>query len=47
MADNSHDSRYWGLAPEEYISGKAAFIWASFDPNTGDFRWDRFLKKIK
>ena len=23
---NSQDSRYWGLLPEEYIVGKAAFV---------------------
>ena len=44
---NSQDSRYWGLLPEEYIVGKAAFIWKSADPYTGRFRWDRFMKKIE
>ena len=44
---NSQDSRYWGLLPEEYIVGKAAFIWKSADPYTGRFRWERFMKKIE
>ncbi len=44
---NSQDSRYWGLLPEEYIVGKAAFIWKSVDPYTGRFRRDRFMKKIE
>lgn len=44
---NSQDSRYWGMLPEEYIVGKAALIWKSIDPNTGKFRWDRFLKRIR
>jgi signal peptidase I len=44
--EDSQDSRYWGLLPEEYIVGKAAFIWKSIDPNTQKFRWDRFMKKI-
>ena len=39
--------RYWGLLPEEYIVGKAAFVWKSVDPYTGQFRWDRFMKKIE
>lgn len=43
---DSHDSRYWGLVPEEYIVGKAWIIWKSYDPFTGKFRWKRFLKKI-
>ena len=44
--ENSQDSRYWGLLPEEYIVGKAAFIWKSVDPYTGEFRWERFFKAI-
>lgn len=45
--EDSQDSRYWGLLPEEYIVGKAWIIWKSVNPYTGKFRWDRFLKKIK
>jgi signal peptidase I len=30
--DNSHDSRYWGFVPDEFIKGKALFIWYSGDP---------------
>lgn len=26
---NSQDSRYWGLLPEEFIVGKASFVWKS------------------
>ena len=44
---NSQDSRYWGLLPEEYIVGKATFVWKSVDPYTGRFRWERFMKKIE
>lgn len=44
--ENSRDSRYWGLLPEEYIVGKAWVIWKSTDPLTGKFRRDRFLKRI-
>ena len=43
---NSQDSRYWGLLPEEYIVGKATFVWKSVDPYTGRFRWERFMKRI-
>lgn len=45
--ENSQDSRYWGLLPEEYIVGKAWKIWKSVDPYTEEFRWERFLKSIK
>ena len=43
---NSKDSRYWGMFPEDYIVGKATFIWKSTDPHSGKFRWDRFFKII-
>jgi len=44
--ENSQDSRYWGLLPESFIVGKAWLIWRSVDRSTGEFRWNRFLKKI-
>jgi signal peptidase I len=44
--EDSQDSRYWGLLPEEYIVGKAWIIWKSVDPYTDKFKWGRFLKKI-
>jgi signal peptidase I len=44
--ENSQDSRYWGLLPEEYIVGKAWIIWKSKDLNTGKIRWNRLFKKI-
>jgi len=28
--DNSADSRYWGFVPDEYVVGKAFFIWMNF-----------------
>ena len=30
--DNSLDSRYWGFVPDDYIVGKAFFVWM----NIGD-----------
>ena len=44
--ENSQDSRYWGLLPEEYIVGKAWIVLKSTDPYTDTFRWERFLKVI-
>jgi len=52
LGDNRHDSedsRYWGFVPEDHISGKALFIWMSWDSDAPLFekiRWDRFLKGI-
>lgn len=44
--ENSGDSRYWGLVPEEYIAAKAWFIWKSNDPYTGRLRTERIFKKL-
>lgn len=44
--EDSQDSRYWGLLPEEYIVGKAWIIWKSINPATDSFDWNRFLKLI-
>lgn len=46
-AENSKDSRYWGLLPEEYIVGKAVRIWKSVDKRTDKVRWNRIFKKIE
>ncbi len=45
--EDSQDSRYWGLLPEEYIVGKTGIVWKSVDPYTGKFRWDRLMKRIE
>ncbi len=48
--DNSADSRCWGQVPEEYIKGRAMFLWLSIeDGRTGDpgLRWDRFGQRVK
>ena len=31
--DNSHDSRFWGFVPLNFIKGKALFVWYSGDPD--------------
>lgn len=45
--NDSQDSRYWGLLPEEFIVGRADLIWMSEDRKSGKTRWDRFMKKIR
>ncbi len=45
-AEDSQDSRYWGLLPEEYIVGKAWLIWKSSDLYTGQYHWERFFRTI-
>lgn len=45
--ENSQDSRYWGLLPDDLIVGKASFVWKSIDPYTDKLRYKRLLKKIE
>jgi signal peptidase I len=50
--DNSQDSRYWGFMPQEYIKGKALFVYFSFGEETGlaglvsGIRWNRIFHQI-
>lgn len=46
---NSHDSRYWGFVPEEYLVGKAAFVWMSADSGAAfpqSIRWRRLFHPV-
>lgn len=45
--EDSQDSRYWGLLPEEFIVGKATLIWRSMNPQTKETRWDRICSRIE
>ena len=48
--DNSQDSRYWGFLPQEYVKGKALFVYFSFGEEGGNLltsiRWNRILHQI-
>lgn len=43
---NSHDSRYWGFVPEEYIVGVVGIIPYSMDKDTGKINKDRICKFV-
>jgi len=43
--DNSHDSRFWGTVPYDYIKGRAIIIWWSYGQPDG-VRWSRFFTWI-
>jgi signal peptidase I len=47
LVRDSRDSRYWGLLPEDHIVGKAAIVWKSVDPYSGDVRWKRVMRAVK
>lgn len=44
---NSQDSRYIGMVPEKYLVGKVVRILTAKDKESGDYKWSRFLKKVK
>lgn len=44
--DDSDDSRYWGLVPEENFIGQAFGVWMSWDSNKRWFRFDRIGKGV-
>lgn len=41
----SLDSRYWGLVPEDFIVGRAAFI--CWSERNGKIKWNRIFKRIR
>lgn len=54
--DESHDSRFWGSIPEEYLVGRASLIWMSCEETLESapficdplrLRVDRFFKTIE
>lgn len=45
--ENSQDSRYWGLLPDEFIVGKASWIWKSINPYSGKLNRKRIMKRIE
>jgi len=45
--DNSQDSRHWGAMPVDLVRGTVLGVWASFDPETGAPRWERFGLRLR
>ena len=45
--DDSADSRSWGFVPSSHLIGRAKLVYFSRDPESGAFRWDRFLHGVK
>lgn len=45
--DNSLDSRFWGIVPEENLIGRAFFIWMNWDYKYNRFDWKRMGTSIE
>jgi len=45
--DNSNDSRYWGMVPQENLVGKAFFIWMNWDSSGDGISLDRIGTSIE
>ena len=45
--DDSADSRTWGFVPTSDVIGKALLVYFSWDPQTGEPRWERALTPIR
>lgn len=45
--DNSRDSRYWGMVPEENLVGRAFFIWMNWDWSHIGIDWSRLGTILK
>jgi len=44
--DNSNDSRYWGMVPQENLVGKAFFVWMNWDGSGDGVSFDRIGTSI-
>jgi len=45
--DNSEDSRYWGMVPDENLVGKAFRVWMHWDAQAGGIDFHRLGQEIK
>lgn len=42
----SHDSRYFGFVPEEFIVGVVPYVFYHKNRKTGEIKWDRTFKRL-
>lgn len=44
--EDSYDSRFWGILPDDFILGVGEFIWFSKDKKADTVRWERIFTKL-
>ncbi|MDX1837329.1 signal peptidase I [Legionella taurinensis] len=44
--DDSADSRFWGFVEDQYLRGKAFFVWMSWNGKTDSLRWSKIGRFI-
>lgn len=44
--DDSADSRFWGFVDDQYLRGKAFFVWMSWNGKTDNLRWSKIGRFI-
>ena len=45
--DDSHDSRFWGSVPLDFVKGRAALIYWSFDSSRESTEWPGYVGRLR
>ncbi len=45
--DNSHDSRFWGAVPEDYVKGRAFLVYWSFAVEQEQTEWPGYMSRLR
>lgn len=45
--DDSHDSRFWGTVPQEFVRGRALLVYWSFDTSQAGSEWPGYWPRMR
>lgn len=45
--DDSHDSRFWGTVPQEFVKGRALLVYWSFDAGYASTGWPGYWPRLR